>query len=103
MFRRGNATLVVPIMSGTRWFPRPAKRGTMTKNTSNVSETESELVEAVGAEHTPVRLRELQPEDECHEAREAEEDEPSPDVEDPDALVIRRDEPARHSAALPGR
>ena len=54
----------------------------MTKNTKQRVGDREQLVEAVGAEHTPVRLRELQPEDECHEARESERDKPSPDVED---------------------
>src|SRR5215208_5472372 len=32
-FRRGNAMSAAPIINGTRKFPKPAKIGTMTRNT----------------------------------------------------------------------
>ena len=60
-----------------------------------------ELVVVVRADDARVRLGELQPHDQCHQSREDEEDEAGGDVEDPDPLVIRRDEPARHLPALP--
>ena len=61
-----------------------------------------ELVVAIRPDDVRVRLRELEAHDERHQPGEDEEDERGRDVEDPDPLVIRRDEPARDLAALPG-
>ena len=62
-----------------------------------------ELVVAVGADDVRVRLGELEAHHERHQPGEDEEDERGRDVEDPDPFVVRRDEPARDLAALPGR
>ena len=60
-----------------------------------------ELVVVIRADDVRVRLGQLQTHDQCHQSREDEEHEGRADVEDPDPLVIRRDEPARDLAALP--
>ena len=61
-----------------------------------------QLVVAVGAYDPAVLLHELEPDHQRADAGEQEEPERRPDVEDPDPLVVGRDEPARDAAALPG-
>ena len=62
-----------------------------------------ELVVGVLGDEVVVRLRELGPHEQRHQAGREEEEERRDDVEDPDPLVVDRRQPAGDAAVAPGR
>src|SRR6266571_1654002 len=97
-FRRGNAMSRAPIINGTRKFAKPARIGTTTRKIIvvpwNVITSSYEFFVKKCSFGFASWAR-------ISNAAAAEEHERRADVQDPDALVIERDEPARHLAALP--
>ncbi len=92
-----------PIIRGTRKFPSPARIGTTTKKTIPVP-----CIVTTSLYESPVRtpavvLGELGSDQEREEPGQGEEEPGGRDVEDPDPLVVDRDQPAGDLAALPGR
>jgi hypothetical protein len=62
-----------------------------------------ELVVGVVLDEVLVRLGELCPDQQRHDPAGDEEEPSGREVEDPDPLVVDRDEPAGDAAAVPGR